>query len=202
MQPVQVGSPHEPGVGSPERGGYWGSCLDLGCGTGLMGPRLRHHVGRLSGVDLSSKMVEKARAKGCYDDLCVGELLEFLQRQRLEGRPPVDLIVAADVLVYLGDLAPVFAAAAAAARPGCLFAMSTEEHDGAAERAGVVGGLERGYTATMTGRFQHVRQYVVRVARNMGWDLVSCDSATIRCNGGQPIAGDIFVFSLAVASRH
>lgn len=198
---VQVGSPHDGGIGSPERGGYWGSCLDLGCGTGLMGPRLRPHVGSLRGVDLSPKMVDKARSKGCYDELCVGELVGFLQGQRIEGRPPVDLVVAADVLVYLGDLAPVFAAAAAVARPGCLFALSTESHDGCAavdgDRVrGLDGGFDRGYIATLTGRFQHVRGYVECAARDAGWVLVTCEAATIRCNGGQPIAGDIFVFVL------
>lgn len=197
---MQVGSPQDGGVGSPERGGYWGSCLDLGCGTGLMGPRLRQHVGSLRGVDLSARMVDKAREKGCYDDLAVGELVGFLEQQRAEARPAVDLIVAADVLVYLGDLAPVFTAAAAVARSGCLFALSTESYDAGAERdveGGAERGSERGYVATLTGRFQHVRGYVVRVAAEAGWEEVSCEGATIRCNGGQPIAGDLFVFALS-----
>lgn len=202
---MQVGSAHDCGIGSPERGGYWGSCLDLGCGTGLMGPRLRPHVGSLRGVDLSPRMVEKAREKACYDSLAVGELVAFLEAQRMEGCPPVDLVVAADVLVYLGDLAPVFTAAAATARPGCLFAMSTEAHDGGAEAAAPAaadGGPDRGYVATMTGRFQHMRQYVVRAAEEAGWGLVSCESETIRCNGGQPIAGDVFVFVLSGRATH
>ena len=57
----------------------WPRCIDLGCGTGLMGPLLRGHVGHLSGVDLSSGMVDKARQRGCYDDLAVGELAGHLQ---------------------------------------------------------------------------------------------------------------------------
>ena len=56
----------------------WRRCVDLGCGTGLMGPLLRPHTGCLCGVDLSQGMVQKARERGCYDELDVGELVEYL----------------------------------------------------------------------------------------------------------------------------
>src|SRR5690606_10821629 len=52
--------------------------IDLGCGTGLLGPEIRSDVVRLDGVDLSPRMVEKARQRGCYDDLQVGEIVAFL----------------------------------------------------------------------------------------------------------------------------
>jgi predicted TPR repeat methyltransferase len=72
-------------------------------------------------------MVERARRRGLYHDLQVGELVQCLQQygagepQLLQGegpaqhRPALDLLVAADVFVYLGDLRPVLGAAAAAA---------------------------------------------------------------------------------------
>lgn len=53
--------------------------MDLGCGTGLMGPLLRQHVEHLAGVDLSQGMIDKARERGCYDELAVGELAAHLQ---------------------------------------------------------------------------------------------------------------------------
>lgn len=56
----------------------WSHCVDLGCGTGLMGPLLRPHTRHLSGVDLSQGMVQKARERGCYDDLSVDELGKYL----------------------------------------------------------------------------------------------------------------------------
>lgn len=61
----------------------WQRCIDLGCGTGLMGPLLRPHVGHLAGVDLSAGMVDKARQRGCYDELAVGELAHHLQQAKL-----------------------------------------------------------------------------------------------------------------------
>lgn len=34
-------------------------------------------VGRVTGVDISTNMIQKARGKGCYDDLHVSELSAF-----------------------------------------------------------------------------------------------------------------------------
>jgi predicted TPR repeat methyltransferase len=186
------------GAGQNTPGRYWGCCLDLGCGTGLMGPLLREHVGSLRGVDLSEKMIEKAKEKGLYDELVVDDIERYLKRQADAGNT-FELIVAADVLVYLGDLAPLFSEAASVAAPGCLLALSTEQRGGAAggKQGGSDDGMEwgeRGYVATLTGRFQHVKEYVVRAAANAGWSLVSCNEEIIRCNAGQPIAGDVYVF--------
>ncbi|QLP96269.1 MAG: methyltransferase domain-containing protein [Rhodoblastus sp.] len=97
--------------------------LDLGCGTGLSGEAFRDVVDRLEGCDLSSAMIAQARAKGCYDALETDGLTGFLERRADAG---CDLVLAADVFVYLGDLAPVFAASARALAPGGLFAFTTQ----------------------------------------------------------------------------
>ncbi|GFH08640.1 TPR_REGION domain-containing protein, partial [Haematococcus lacustris] len=93
-------------------------CVDLGCGTGLMGDLVRPLVapGGLEGVDLSAGMVAKASQRGCYDQLAGPQ----------QRRQPYDLLLAADVFVYIGDLAPVLQAAASSAAPRALLAMSTE----------------------------------------------------------------------------
>lgn len=101
----------------------WHTCADLGCGTGLMGPLLRPACGWLAGVDLSVGMCNKARERGCYDLVEVGELVEWLQQQRQQqqlggSQRPFDLLVAADVLVYIGDLQPLLQASAAASEAG------------------------------------------------------------------------------------
>ena len=106
---------------APER--RFAQAIDLGCGTGLMAPEIRDRVGRLDGVDLSSAMIAEARAKGLYDALAVGELV-----QDLDGRAAhsADLVIAADVFCYLGDLVPVFGAVARVLEPGGVFAFSVE----------------------------------------------------------------------------
>ncbi|MFO1329941.1 MAG: tetratricopeptide repeat protein [Rubrivivax sp.] len=97
--------------------------LDLGCGTGLMAPLLRPMVERLHGVDLSGPMLDAARARGLYDRLTQGDLVE-----QLAAEPPAtaDLVVAADVFIYIGDLAPAFAGLGRVLRTGGLCAFSIE----------------------------------------------------------------------------
>jgi predicted TPR repeat methyltransferase len=107
----------------------FGTMLDLGCGTGLAAAVFRPQVRHMTGVDLSPGMIAEARAKGIYDRLEVGELLEFLGAERAAGRH-YDLVIAADVFVYLFDLAPVARAVADVLSPGGLFAFTVETHGG------------------------------------------------------------------------
>jgi len=102
--------------------------LDLGCGTGLSGAAFSDLARRLDGIDLSPAMIAKARARGIYDDLWVGDL-ETASGDR-ERR--YDLLVAADTLVYLGDLANVFAVSARTlrARGNFLFTVERKEGEG------------------------------------------------------------------------
>jgi predicted TPR repeat methyltransferase len=96
--------------------------LDLGCGTGLMGAPLRELAKTLTGVDLSPNMLEKARERGIYDHLVVGDLVKFVQEQDRV----FDLAVAADVFIYVGDLSRVFAALRRVLRHGGRLCFSIE----------------------------------------------------------------------------
>src|SRR5581483_7481973 len=94
------------------------SILDLGCGTGLAGQVFAPLASRLDGVDLSPAMIAKAEARGLYDHLAVADLETGLAQPQAFGLAPAyDLILAADTLVYLGDLRGVFRAAAARLAP-------------------------------------------------------------------------------------
>lgn len=104
----------------------FGSVLDLGCGTGLSGAAFRPNSDWLVGVDLSPGMVAQARRKGLYDRLAVADLLEFLATE--EG--PYDLVIAADVFVYIADLAPVLAAVGRVLAPHGLFGFTVESKAG------------------------------------------------------------------------
>ena len=53
--------------------------LDAGCGTGVLGERLRPYTRNLDGVDLSPHMVAKAREKRVYDRLACADLVDFLR---------------------------------------------------------------------------------------------------------------------------
>jgi predicted TPR repeat methyltransferase len=152
--------------------------LDAGCGTGLCGPALRAMARTLAGVDLSSKMIELAGRRGVYDELVREELVSFLTRS--EGR--FDLIVAADVMIYFGDLAPVFAAAARAIRPGGVLGISTER-----ETSG-------GFRLRPSGRFAHEPGYVEHLAGEVDFTRLTRLDTTIRLDGDARVAGNLFAF--------
>lgn len=99
--------------------------LDAGAGTGLLGLLLRGMTDRLVGVDLSPRMLEKARARKVYNELVCDELCAFMR-----SRPSAfDVIVSADTLVYFGALEEVFAAASSCLRAGGLLAFTVERWD-------------------------------------------------------------------------
>jgi predicted TPR repeat methyltransferase len=151
--------------------------LDAGCGTGLCGPLLRGLARGLTGVDLSPKMLEVAGRRGIYDHLVREDLIAFLEH----SPGGFDLLVAADVMIYLGDLAPFFAAASAAVRPGGLIAFSTERLE------------DGGYRLLSSGRFAQAPEYVRRLAEPHFQERI-CSDTTIRLEAAGRVPGNVFVF--------
>ena len=153
--------------------------IDLGCGTGLCGPLFRNIAARLVGVDLSSRMLEKARERHVYDELREADIIDALQN----SANAFDLVLAADVFVYVGDLAPVFAACNKASRQGGLFAFSVES-------------VESGnYVLRASGRYGHSLCYIRELAGKHGFDIATVRETMIRKEGQQPIPGHVFVLN-------
>ena len=150
--------------------------LDLGCGTGLAGTTFKDKAARLDGIDLSPAMVAKARARGLYDSLSVGDIETALAGQ-------YDLILAADTLVYLGDLAPVFGAAAACLSPDGYFLFTTEAKDG------------EGFALGPKRRWQHSEAYIRDQAGRAGLCVAGLVAASPRSEANQPVPG----FAVALA---
>ncbi len=100
--------------------------LDLGCGTGLAGQAFGDMADTLDGIDLSPAMIEKARARGLYRHLAVADIETALAA----GGADYDLVLAADTLVYLGDLAATFAGVARRLKPGGFFLFTVETSSG------------------------------------------------------------------------
>jgi predicted TPR repeat methyltransferase len=101
--------------------------IDLGCGTGLAARAFSGVAGEIIGIDLSPRMIERARLTGLYAEVEVGEIVEGLARRPDAG---ADLIVAADVMVYLHNMTPLLAEVARALQSGGLFAFTVESHAG------------------------------------------------------------------------
>lgn len=153
--------------------------LDAGCGTGLCGPLLRPYARRLTGVDLSPAMIEKARARQVYDALIAAELTEHLQ----QAPARYDLVVSADALVYFGDLQPVFAAVATALRSGGRLVLTVEQAPDAAAQAG--------FRINPHGRYSHTEMYLRQTLTQAGLNVRSVAAATLRKEHGEPVAGAV-----------
>lgn len=151
--------------------------LDLGCGTGLCGPLVKPLVARLDGVDLSAPMLAKARTLAVYDDLVQGDLLEDL-RQR---EPGYDLLLAADVFIYVGALEQVFAQAARVLLPGGVFCFSVEQAaDG------------EGCALRPSLRYAHSDGYIRALAQRSGLGVIDARAAPIREDQRVPVPGLYF----------
>lgn len=164
---------HRP-AGEPERRD---DVLDAGAGTGLCGLLLRPRAGRLVGVDLSSGMLDKARARGIYDELVAMELCTFMR-----DRPrSYDVIVSADTLVYFGSLGPPLEAASACLRPGGLLVFTVERW-GAAEP-------EASYRLGLHGRYMHAPGYVEVALRGARLQPLEMTEVVLRSELGADVRG-------------
>lgn len=152
--------------------------LDLGCGTGLMGERLRTKVGHLEGVDISAAMIAETARKGIYDSLAKAELVATLNARRAD----VDLVTAADVLIYCGALQPVLAALMPAMRPGGLVAFSLEAHDG-----------EEALFLRPSLRYAHGVAATRDALVVAGLEVLRFETAVLRFDRGAPITGILVV---------
>jgi predicted TPR repeat methyltransferase len=147
--------------------------LDLGCGTGLMGEAIRGRAEQLIGVDLSENMVGAARRKQIYDRLAVADLAYFLAAEP----ETFDLILAADVFVYLPDLKPVCAAVAHKLLPDGLFAFTVETHEGGDA------------ILRDTLRFAHGERHLRDAASAAGMRILLLENVATRQEQNRPVEG-------------
>jgi predicted TPR repeat methyltransferase len=152
--------------------------IDLGCGTGLAARAFAPVAGDIIGIDLSPRMIERARATGLYAELDVAEIADGLGRQ---ADASADLILAADVMVYVHDMTPLLAEVARVLTPGGLFAFTVESHAGEGVVLGQ--GLRYAYTAS------RVRALVA----DAGLTLDLLEQASSRTESGAQVPGLVAV---------
>ncbi|MBC5765070.1 tetratricopeptide repeat protein [Ramlibacter albus] len=148
--------------------------IDLGCGTGLCAPLVKPFVDRLDGVDLSPQMLEHAKARGLYESLHAGDIVEFLAA----ASTPWDLAVAGDVFLYVGRLEPVFAQLQRLMPAGGVLCFSVEAHDG-----------PEPLVLQHTRRYAHSQPYVEGLAAGHGLRMLQLERAAIREQRGVPVQG-------------
>src|SRR5215207_12914 len=143
--------------------------LDLGCGTGLAARALEGRAAMIEGVDLSPRMLAKAKKTHLYDCLHEGDLVGFLDEC---PEASADLLVAVDVFVYMASLAPAFRAARRVlARDGDGFALGED------------------------GRYSHGEAYLRRLAAECGFTVAFLQEASTRQDRGEDVPGLVTVLA-------
>ena len=148
--------------------------LDMGCGTGLMGQAIRPHAGWLEGYDISARMLAQAQGKGIYDALHKRDL----SRLDLTGER-YDLILAADVFIYIGALEQIMGWASASLSPGGILAFTLEE----------LPQDEGNLRLRPSRRYAHSAGYIARLLEQAGFGALQFNRAMLRMDAGQPVAG-------------
>ena len=157
---------------------FFKRAIDLGCGTGLAAAAFAREVDHMIGIDLSPRMIERARATGLYAELDVADMLQGLRKRDDAG---ADLVLAADAMVYVAELAPVLAEAERVLAPGGLFAFTTETHDG--EGVVIGGGL----------RYAHAAACVREAVESAGLALSLLEHRSARNEDSAPVPGLVAV---------
>ena len=155
---------------------HFDDMLDLGCGTGLAVQHLATFGGPVTGVDLSSRMLAEAAKRGLYRTLVKAEALVYLE----EHPSRHDLVFAADVLTYSGNLEPLFAAIARTLPSGGIFAANFET------------AADRDFILLSSGRFAHDHASVLRLA-DRDFIVLADEANVMRQEGTQPVHGRLLV---------
>jgi len=161
---------------------FFKRAIDLGCGTGLAARAFAREVDAFIGIDLSPRMVERARACGLYAEVETGEMLQVLRRK---SDASADLILAADAVVYLSDLAPLLREAERVLVAGGLLAFTAETHAGQGVILG--GGL----------RYAHSAAYVREAVESAGLTLAWLEDLSARNEDNVPVPGLVAVAAKA-----
>ena len=147
--------------------------LDLGCGTGLAGIAFADIAAAIDGIDLSPQMIAEARGRNIYRTLAVADIETALA---MSGEA-YDLILAADTLVYLGDLTAVFRGVAAGLKPGGFFLFTVERAEG------------DGFELGPKRRWRHSESYLRKIAAESGLDVAGLVAAAPRTEANVPVDG-------------
>jgi predicted TPR repeat methyltransferase len=157
---------------------FFKRAIDLGCGTGLAATAFAKEVDEFFGVDLSPRMIERARLTGLYAQLDVADMVQGLKSQ---PDASADLVLAADAMVYLSDLASVLREAKRVLVAGGLFAFTVETHDG----DGVI--IGEGL------RYAHGAPYVRAAIGDAGLTLLRLEDSSARNEDNVPVPGLVAV---------
>lgn len=156
--------------------------IDLGCGTGMCGQEFWAMTTKMTGVDLSPKMLNQASRKGVYHSLFQQDVVDFLNG----SSEFFDLFVAADVFIYVGELEKLFKAVHNNSTPGAIFTFSVERFGGDS------------FWLCSSGRYAHSQNYIYSLAEKHFFTVEKCIPTGIRLENDKWIEGDIYILKSCI----
>lgn len=162
------------------------TALDLGCGTGLVGVALAPIVAQMVGVDLSGRMLERAQARQVYQRLVQDDVVHMMQQ---EAAASFDLVVAADVFIYIGQLDETVKEVRRVLRPQGLLAFSIENLDASDHSPAT-----EDFRLNSTGRYSQSRTYLDKLAQQNGFVVREVHPTVLRVENGQPVQGSLVIW--------
>ena len=154
-----------------------GSIMDLGCGTGLFGVEINQFCKNLEGIDLSEKMLDKAKEKDVYNKLIKQDIVDYLSSVSLN----FDYFISTDVFVYIGDLSDVFRLIKSNNKTAGKLAFSTEHYDGDS------------FFLEQSGRYSHSKKYIESLCKSFGYELRHFETQAMRKDKGKYITGGFYL---------
>lgn len=155
--------------------------LDLGCGTGLCAPYFIDISDKLYGVDLSPNMISEAAKLGAYYKLAVEDIYSFLSKTLQK----FDLIIAADVFGYFGELKAILEA--------CYKTLNTDGYYLFSIENILDSDIKTGYQLGETGRYCHHSAYVQSLAAEIGFTICEQQDAVLRIQEKNNVKGTLFL---------
>lgn len=154
-----------------------GTVLDLGCGTGILGEKIKPYCDQLVGVDLSSNMLLKAKKKNIYDELVHQDITEFLSSKPLQ----YNYYIFTDVFIYIGDLRDIFRIIKERSEMGGALVFTTEDTK------------KDDYFLEKTGRFSHSKKYIKSLSQEFGYQIIHSEIQNLRLENEKFIPGGYYL---------
>ena len=156
---------------------FLGSIMDLGCGTGLFGEEIKKFCEHLEGIDLSQKMLDKAKKKNIYNKLIKQDILTYLSNESLS----FDYFISSDVFIYIGDLSDVFRLIKSRNKTAGKLAFSIEDYDGDS------------FFLEQSGRYSHSKKYIESLCEKFDYKLRHFENLALRKEKNQYIRGGLYL---------
>lgn len=152
---------------------FSGTIIDIGCGTGLIGEKIKTNKNTLTGVDISPKMLEIAKIKGIYDNLVEKDAVSYL-----EEKPNFDWLIALDTLGYIKHIETIIELCIG--KKLCFSVELLEDES-------------KNYKIFETGRYKHNPNYITKLLTKHGFKNISQYPIDLRLENNQTVKAILFV---------